>query len=117
MIVNDETVADQWEAWARHATALARRLEDAGDSFDASLKAARADAYRSAAEQLRGNTGDPGSVAGVLMRCAAQTQVRTPPLIGFDQAAVNYTRARTWQRCARELDPTLDEVQPRWSER
>jgi hypothetical protein len=35
------------------------------------------------------------------------------PFVGFDEAALKYTKARTWQDCARSIDPGLPEVQPK----
>ena len=70
--------------------------------------------YQRAVELLKANP-DPRRAARLMIGHAAEAHVRTPPLIGFDQAAVRYTTARTWQRCARMLDPSLDEVQPLWS--
>ena len=38
------------------------------------------------------------------------------PFVGFDEVAIRYTKARTWQDCAQALDPSLPEVQPKLSE-
>ncbi len=35
------------------------------------------------------------------------------PLVGYDEAAIAYTKARIWQNCAQAIDPALPEVQPK----
>jgi len=35
------------------------------------------------------------------------------PLVGYDEAAIAYTKARIWQHCAQSIDPGLSEVQPK----
>lgn len=104
-----------WQSWAAAGRQQARILGAHGDLFDAALKNARAVTYALAVALVEANT-DIAQAAGMMLKNAAQLHVRTPPLIGFDEAAVRYTVARTWQRCALMLDPSLDEVQPLWSE-
>jgi hypothetical protein len=110
-----EETAQLWRSWAVAARQQARAAVSQGDQFDSSLKTARATIYDQAVALLQRNT-DVSMAAALMMKNAGQLHVRTPPLIGFDQAAVRYTIARTWQRCALMLDPSLDEVQPRWPE-
>ena len=113
--VDTDEAAQLWQSWAMAGHHQCRSLASQGSDFDATLKNARAATYERAVAVLRANP-DQEQAAKVMMKNAAEALVRTPPLIGFDQAAIRYTIARTWQRCALMLDPSLDEVQPRWSE-
>jgi hypothetical protein len=110
-----QDAAQLWLMWAAAGRHLSRVLASQGSEFDAALKSARAATYDRAAVLLHANS-DPQEAAKLMMKHVAESYVRTPPLIGFDQAAIRYTVARTWQRCALMLDPSLDEVQPRWPE-
>lgn len=109
-----ETVT-RWRTWAAQAFVHASRLEQQGERFDAQLKRARASVRAQAADILR-STPDLAKAGDEMIRYAIRYSVRIAPLIGFDEAAVKYTRARTWQACAWELDPDLPVVQPRWSD-
>ena len=116
MITVDTDEARQlWQSWAVAAHHQSRALASQGSDFDATLKNARAATYERAAAVLRASP-DQEQAAQVMMNNATEALVRTPPLIGFDRAAVRYTVARTWQRCALMLDPALAEVQPLWTE-
>ena len=114
--MNTEETIRLWESWATAGHHLARVLASHGSVFDATLKDARAATYERAVVLIRANP-DLAEAARLMIKHATETHVRTPPLVGYDQAAVRYTVARTWQRCALMLDPALDEVQPRWTER
>lgn len=114
--VDTDDTAQLWVTWADAARHQARALGTQGNLFDCSLKNARAETYARAVAVLRANP-DHEQAAKVMMKNAAEVHVRVAPLIGFDQAAVRYTVARTWQRCALMLDSSLDEVQPLWAER
>ncbi|HYS40204.1 MAG TPA: hypothetical protein VEO01_31695 [Pseudonocardiaceae bacterium] len=48
-----------------------------------------------------------------MYRRATSLWLRDLPFVGFDVAAIAYTKARIWQDCAWAIDPTLPEVQPR----
>lgn len=111
-----QETAQLWAMWAAAGRHLSRALASQGSDFDSTLKSARAATYDRAAALLHA-TPDREQAAQLMLKNAAQLIVRTPPLIGFDTAAVRYTVARTWQRCALMLDPSLDEVQPLWRER
>lgn len=111
-----EEVAQLWVSWAVAAHHQSRVLASHGSLFDSSLKNARAVTYERAAALLHSDA-DLEKTAQIMIKYATEVYVRTPPLIGFDEAAVRYTVARTWQRCALTLDPSLDEVQPLWPER
>lgn len=101
--------------WLRYAVlnrsnALARSRT--GDLFGARLSLARAEVREEAAELLRRGP-DPLAAAAIMHRRARELWLSDLPLIGFDHAAVQYTRARVWQDCARTIDPNLPVVQPR----
>ena len=110
-----EEAAQLWKSWAAAGRHQARALAAQGRKFDSALKSARAATYDRAAAILHTNP-DLNQATRLMIKNAAESHVRTPPLIDFDRAAVRYTVARTWQRCALMLDPSLDEVQPAWSE-
>jgi hypothetical protein len=110
---HEDTVVRRWRHWAATATAQATVLRTYGEYFDARLKQARAEIRRAAAEVLK-SASDPETAAALMMRQAVEASVRVPPIIGYDEAAIRYTAARTWQACAREIDPDLPEAQPRW---
>lgn len=111
-----EQAAQLWGEWAAAGRHLSRVLASQGSDFDSALKSARAATYDRAVALLHANP-DLEQAAQLMMNHAAESLVRTPPLIGFDAAAIRYTVARTWQRCALMLDPSLTEVQPLWTER
>lgn len=113
--VDPKEVARVWESWAVAGRHLARALASQGGLFDASLKDARAKTYECAIAVLRANPV-PEKAARLMITNATELYVRTAPLVGFDDAALRYTMARAWQRCALMLDPSLDEVQPLWTE-
>ena len=73
---------------------------------------ARAEVRREAADVLE-FARDPLEAARQLHRRAAALWRHGLPLIGFDEAAVDYIRARAWQDCARAIDPSLPVVQPK----
>jgi hypothetical protein len=104
-----------WESWAAAGHQLSRVLASQGSLFDSALKDARAATYEGAMALLRANP-ERQKAAQMMIKRAAELHVRTPPLVSFDEAAIRYTMARTWQRCALLLDPSLDEVQPLWTE-
>lgn len=89
-----------------------------GDEFAASLVEARAEVRAEAAELL-GSAADPLVAARAMMESARALWVRDIPFVGFDRVAVQYTKARSWQFCARVIDPGLEEVQPllSWDDR
>lgn len=49
-------------------------------------------------------------------RAAANENKSKGDSFGADEAAIRYTKARTWQDCAKAIDPGLPEVQPKLSE-
>ncbi len=103
----------QWRQFAvanRHHAFL-REVE--GDLFGAELSRARAEVRQAAANILRDRTADPMTAAREMHVRATELWQYTLPFIGFDEAAIKYTRSRTWQDCARAVDPSLPIVQPK----
>ncbi|HEX3783724.1 MAG TPA: hypothetical protein VHX38_29020 [Pseudonocardiaceae bacterium] len=100
--------------WLRYATANRSlsdlRLKD-GDYFGAELALGRSEVRRAAAKMLA-EAQDPLEAAKRMHEQARLHWQHDLPLIGFDEAAVRYTRTRTWQDCARAIDPSLPVVQP-----
>lgn len=112
--IDTTEIVIRWLGWAASAKNRAHLLMQHGDRFDASLKIARGQVRAEAAVLLR-ETPDAEKAAALMMQRAVAASVRTPPMVGYDEAAVSYTRARTWQACAWELYPGMHEVQPRWA--
>jgi hypothetical protein len=90
--------------------AVARKIN--GDRFGTALSLARAEVRALAAELLAASATPEHAVKEMHRRATALWQ-RDLPLVGFDAAAVAYTKARIWQDCAWTIDPSLPEVQPR----
>jgi len=101
-----------WLDYAKRNRLNADVREKAGDSFGAELSLARAEVRRAAAELLLAS-GNVLAAAEEMQRRAIAHSYRDLPLIGFDAAALDYTRARIWQDCAWAIDPALPEVQAR----
>jgi hypothetical protein len=102
--------------WLRYATANnvnAEARAKQGDLFGAELSRARGEVRKAAALLLQRMRGDPLGAAKLMHQQAAAIWIHDLPLIGFDAAALKYTRARTWQDCARAVDPDLPIVQKR----
>ena len=112
--MNPEALVDQWRLFVRANRACAARREQDGDVFGASLAMARAEVRRQAADLLE-ISRDPMVVARQLHDRAAALWRHGLPLVGFDEAAMDYTRARAWQDCARAIDPSLPVVQPKFT--
>ena len=100
-----------WQRYARANADRARVCQLRGDEFGASLCTARAE-IRSAAATLWAQSADARDAAREMHRRATALWQSDLPIVGFDAAAVRYTEARTWQDCARAIDPDLPEVQP-----
>lgn len=105
-------LVERWRSWAAASRSLAAIDRRLGKDFDAALKLTRATARDAAAALLLSQA--PADAAAEMLGTANGLSVRTPPLIGYDRAAVEYTAARTWQDCAWSIDPSLPEVQPYW---
>jgi hypothetical protein len=102
-----------WHRWAANCQQRAAVEHVQGDEFAALLLRTRATIREAAATLLLSHR--PSAAAAEMMVRVQEHLVRTPPLIGYDDAAVHYTIARSWQWCAHQIDPTLPEIQPRWS--
>jgi hypothetical protein len=100
-----------WLDYSRRNKLEAELRKTKGDVFGARLSTARAEVRAAAAELLAG--GSTPAAAAEMHRRATTLWVRELPIIGFDVAAIAYTKARIWQHCARVIDPSLTEVQPR----
>jgi hypothetical protein len=105
-----------WMTYAQHCRLAATTQDASGDTFGALLNRTRAEVRQAAAELLSAFP-DPEQAAAEMHRRATTLWQLDLPLIGFDAAAVTYTKARIWQDCARTVNPTLPVVQARleWS--
>lgn len=112
MTVDAAELVERWRLYARRGHDEAAARHDTGDLFGARLSSARADVRSAGAELLR-RTDDPAKAARIMHGTVRELWLTDLPLVGFDAAAVQYTRARTWQDCAHALDPSLPEIQPR----
>jgi hypothetical protein len=111
-----EAILDRWRAWIAQAYAqVQHERHTIGDEFAATLIEARRDVRREALDLVhKQRAEDLPATARLMHERAIQHHVRDSPIVGFDEAAVRYTKARTWQACAWQLDPDLPEVQPLW---
>jgi len=105
-------LAKSFSDYAKAARGTAIKNHTKGDRFGETLANCRADVYERAADLMRQMS--PTDAAAEMMTRARATHVRTPPLIDFDSAGVQYNAARAWQFCAWKIDPTLPEVAPKW---
>jgi hypothetical protein len=102
-----------WASYARSERANATIDRTRGELFSETLHTARAQALDEATKILH-STKNLTEVTTQLMRAAVDYSVRTPPLIGYDEAATNYTKARKLQQCAWDINPEIPAVQPLW---
>lgn len=98
--------------YAKAARGTAIKNHTKGDLFGETLANSRAEVYEKASEMVR--QLPLADAAAEMMNLAKAMHVRTPPLIDFDAAGVQYNSARAWQFCARKIDPDLPEVAPKW---
>jgi hypothetical protein len=101
----------RWLSYAAENRAMSDLLTGRCDVTGAALATARAQ-VRDLAANLLYEEPDPHHVAQLMWQRAQVLAVRVPPTT--EEAALDYVRARTWQSCAREVDPGLPEVQPQW---
>ncbi len=101
-----------WRSYAQMNQRNAGALQRCGDEFGAQLCLARAAVRQAAAELLAASNTGQGAATEMHRRATALWQLDLP-FVGFDTAAVQYVKARTWQDCSWALDPGLPEVQPR----
>jgi hypothetical protein len=108
-----DSLIAQWRQYALANKAHAVNERRAGDDFGAELAIVRGAVRQAAAELLQQMADDPLAAAKEMHNRAKVLWQHALPLIGFDEAALKYTRARTWQDCALALDPSLPIVQPK----
>lgn len=109
---------DRLSRWSLAAKGTAMKRQARGDVFGRVLALERMRVYDAAASILAAHHAPPGSrateVAALLMRNASPVREGGIHLVDWDSQALQYTRARAWQLCAWQLDPSLPEVQPEW---
>src|SRR3984893_187008 len=105
-------LARTFSDYAKAARGTAIKNHTKGDTFGESLAGARAAVYEQAADL--GPQLPLPAAADEMMNRAKAAHIRTPPLINFDTAGVQYASARAWQFCAWKIDPSLPEVAPKW---
>lgn len=98
--------------FAKAARGTAIKNHTKGDVFGETLANSRAEVYEKASDLIR--QLPPLEAAAEMMNRAKAAHIRTPPLMNFDSAGVQYTTARAWQFCAWKIDPDLPEVAPKW---
>jgi hypothetical protein len=98
--------------YGKAARGTAIKNHTKGDTFGETLAGARADVYDKASDLVR-RLPLP-EAANEMMNRAKAAHIRTPPLINFDVAGVQYVTARAWQFCAWKIDPSLPEVAAKW---
>jgi hypothetical protein len=111
-----DSLIKQWRSYAKANHVEAEHKRASGDQFGAELCLARGAVRSAAAELLDQQRDDPMAAAKDMHRKAGELRQHHWPFAGFDEAAVKYTQARTWQGCARGIDPGLPEVQPKLSD-
>jgi hypothetical protein len=110
--------ASDWvEYFSDIATAAkntAQRRVVQGDDFGAECARARAQIYAEAATAMREATDLAAAAQDLHQRGRRHKTSGSPPLIGFDDAALDHLRASAWQWCAQQLDPNLPEIETSW---
>jgi hypothetical protein len=101
-----------WLDYARRNKWQAVVERNTGDVFGASLSMARAE-IRALAAELLAASAMPAEAAKEMHRRATALWQHDLPLVGYDEAAIAYTKARIWQHCAQTIEPSLPEVQPK----
>lgn len=112
------TLVERWQAYGAHNRTKSAQHKQAGDWYGADLAIARAETREAAADLLQRFHHDPMHAAKVMHANAVRCSQRDMPIAEasvIDGTGLDYTRARTWQVCAREIDPSLPEVQVRWT--
>jgi hypothetical protein len=112
-VVDVESLIEQWQLYARACKMHALTDENNGDSFGGQLHRTRGEVRQAAAAMLEQFRSDPMAAAKNMHKKAIELHQIHWSFVGFDQAALKYTQARTWQDCARAIDPSLPVVQPR----
>ncbi len=73
--------------------------------------------YQAAALMASQSRSVPALAAGLMTQAKARSvgSGNGVPNHEFENVALDYCRARAWQFCMLLVDPTLPEVQPRWT--
>jgi hypothetical protein len=111
-----DSLVEQWRLYAKANQAQASLNRQTGDQFGSELCLARGAVRLAAADLLEQRRDDSMAAAREMHQNAQGLRQHHWPFVGFDQAAIRYTQARTWQDCAKAIDPSLPEVQPRLSD-
>lgn len=111
-----DSLIEQWRLYAKANRRVANENRAKGDQFGADLCLARGAVRLAAANMLEQHRDDPEAAAKEMHKNAQGLRQHHWPFVGFDEAAIRYTKARAWQDCAKAIDPSLPEVQPKLSE-
>ena len=114
--MDTDSLIEQWRLYAKANRARAGDNRAKGDQFGAELCLARGAVRLAAADLLERHKDDPLVAARLMHKTAGELRQHHWPFVGFDKAAIQYTQARTWQDCAKAIDPSLPEVQPKLSD-
>jgi hypothetical protein len=114
--VDVDLLIEQWRLYAKANRAAANENKSKGDNFGAELCLARGAVRLAAADLLELHRDEPIAAAKQMHKHAGELRQHHWPFVGFDEAAIRYTKARTWQDCAKAIDPGLPEVQPKLSD-
>jgi hypothetical protein len=101
-----------WLDYAHRNKLSAALQTSTGDTFGAQLCLARAEVRTQAAELLAASA-TPAAAALEMHRRAETLWQSELPIIGYDAAAIAYTKARIWQHCAQTIEPGLPDLQPK----
>ena len=107
-----QDLAQIFADYAKAARGTAIKNRSKGDGFGDELATKRAAVYEMAADLVR--KLPLAEAAQKMLENARSAHIRTPPLIDFDRAGVQYSMARAWQFCAQKIDPSLPDVAPKW---
>jgi hypothetical protein len=107
-----QDLAQTFADYAKAARGTAIKNRSKGDNFGDELATKRAAVYDMAADLVRRMPLQ--EAAKEMIERAKNAHIRTPPLIDFDRAGIQYSTARAWQYCALQIDPNLPEVAPKW---
>jgi hypothetical protein len=110
-----DALIEQWQHYATANRVRANVNRTSGDLFGAQLCSARGGVRKAAAEMLTQLRDQPMAAAKNMHDKARELHQHHWPFVGFDETALKYTEARTWQDCAAAIDPNLPEVQPKFS--
>src|SRR6201986_1505454 len=101
----NQDLAQTFADYAKAARGTAIKNRSKGDGFGDELATKRGVVYDQAADLVR--RLPLAEAAKQMLENARSAHIRTPPLIDFDRAGVQYSQSRAWQFCARLIDPSL----------